>query len=234
MAKVSFVLDGEKNALNIWNAVNSKETYGFDFKKTISQSLINLCENKDFSDVKEKIIADLSELHSSKITRKLIENINASWATIEGEFLKRLEKLTGRKIFEGNVVAYMTSINKCPYDPQEKTFFFNCFSNIYQIMQTSAHEIFHMQFHQYFFKDIEKYLGRKMTHDIKEAITILLDIEFLDLLIVKDRGYNAHSELRNFIKKEWEKCKDFELLLEKTKRYIEELKGGDFDNGKVN
>jgi hypothetical protein len=67
---------------------------------------------------------------------------------------------------------------------------------------------------------VEKKLGNKKTHDLKEALTELLNLEFKDLWIVDDRSYPNHIQLREFIKKEWMKEKDFDKLTEDCIKWI--------------
>ena len=55
---------------------------------------------------------------------------------------------------------------------------------------------------------------------LKEALTVLLNLEFKDLWFIEDEGYKKHKELREFIAQEWKKEKDFEKLLKKCVKYL--------------
>ena len=78
----------------------------------------------------------------------------------------------------------------------------------------------HLYFHRFYWKNIEKEIGKEKTGDLKEALTVLLNLEFKDLWFVEDEGYEEHKELREFITQEWKNNKDFEKLLEKCVEYL--------------
>ncbi|MBU3907366.1 MAG: hypothetical protein KKA64_03895, partial [Nanoarchaeota archaeon] len=97
------------------------------------------------------------------------------------------------------------------------------FNNILSDIATSAHEIMHIQFHNTYWNDVEKEIGEEKTAHLKEALTVLLNVEFSrDFWFVDDRGYPMHQELRKFIEKEWKKEKDFGILLKKCIEYLKE------------
>ena len=58
------------------------------------------------------------------------------------------------------------------------------------------------------------------TEDLKEALTILLNLEFNDLWFIKEIGYESHEKLREFIKNQWMKNKNFDVLLNKCVVYL--------------
>ena len=96
----------------------------------------------------------------------------------------------------------------------------NFFSPIPHSLRTIGHEIMHFQFYKYFFNKIEKEIGKEKTEDLKEALTVLLNLEFRNLWLVEDKGYPKHKKLREFIEKEWKKEPDFKILLEKCVEYL--------------
>ena len=78
----------------------------------------------------------------------------------------------------------------------------------------------HIQFHNTYWPKIEKQIGKEKTADLKEALTILLNLEFKDLWFVRDEGYEIHQELRKFIEKEWKENPDFDILMKKCVEYL--------------
>ena len=74
--------------------------------------------------------------------------------------------------------------------------------------------------HKIYWDKIESQIGKDKTGDLKEALTVLLNLEFKDLWFVEDKGYESHKELRDFILEEWKKEKDFEKLLEKCIKFL--------------
>ncbi|MEM4605663.1 MAG: hypothetical protein QW103_01330 [Candidatus Pacearchaeota archaeon] len=78
-----------------------------------------------------------------------------------------------------------------------------------------GHEIFHFYFHKFYFEELEKKIGKEKTTDFKEALTVLLNLEFNDLFLIEDKGYENHKDLREFIKEKWSKRKSFDFLIYK-------------------
>ena len=78
----------------------------------------------------------------------------------------------------------------------------------------------HLQFHNTYWKEVEEKIGNRKTSDLKEALTVLLNLEFKDLWFVQDMGYDMHKELRDFISKQWKKKKDFNILLDKCIKHL--------------
>jgi len=128
--------------------------------------------------------------------------------------------------FTEEFTARLTTVSSCPYNTGDNSFMINFFSPIPGVLATTGHEIMHLYFHKYFWDDTEKEIGKEKTADLKEALTVLLNLEFKDLWFVEDKGYEPHKELRDFIKSEWKKQKDFDLLLKNAISYIKQLKGG--------
>jgi hypothetical protein len=67
---------------------------------------------------------------------------------------------------------------------------------------------------------VEDEIGKEKTADLKESLTVLLNLEFGNLFLAKDRGYPLHQKLRSFIEEEWKKEKDFDKLIGKCISFI--------------
>ncbi|KPJ55610.1 hypothetical protein AMJ49_06730, partial [Parcubacteria bacterium DG_74_2] len=78
---------------------------------------------------------------------------------------------------------------------------------------TICHEIFHFQFLYYYANFCRKQgLNKKQIEDLKEALTVLLNIEEFDnIILVEDVGYPDHQVLRQKILNIWKKGRDFYL-----------------------
>jgi hypothetical protein len=94
------------------------------------------------------------------------------------------------------------------------------FRDLASALNTCGHELLHIQFHNLYWNQVENQIGEKKTSDLKEALTVLLNLEFKDLWFVEDKGYEIHKELRKFITDEWKKEKDFRILLDKCINYL--------------
>ncbi len=79
----------------------------------------------------------------------------------------------------------------------------------------------HIHLHNtYWWKKVEDEIGYDKTHDLKEAFTELLNLEFRDLWIVKEKGYPNHEILRKYISKQWKNKKDFDKLTDNCINWI--------------
>lgn len=219
MPKVIFKFDKEKDLWNIWKTCNFSSNW-HDFKKSLNSNILKIAEEKEFKTCKKEIKDYFKKVHESKLISIFIEAINKSWNNINNEFFKRLENIMKKPICSKIFVGYITTMGRCPYDFKEKSFMISIFYSIPQVLQTAAHEIMHIQFHNTYWEEIEREIGREKTADLKEALTVLLNLEFKDLWFVEDKGYKPHKKLRNFIIKEWKKEPDFDVLLEKCVDYL--------------
>ncbi len=220
MTKVTFKFDKEKDLYNIWQACNSDSSFGYDFKKNIDKKTISICQGRTFEECKEELTEKFKAIHNSELVPILLNAVNESWKLINNEFFKRLENIMKKSIYTNSFTGYLTFIPKCSYSLKENSFYFNFFSPLSGILQTAAHEIMHLQFHNTYWSKIEKQIGEGKTADLKEALTVLLNLEFKDLWFIQDNGYEIHQELRKFIVEEWKKEKDFENLINKCIAFL--------------
>lgn len=214
MPKVEFIFDKEKDLWNIWATGNSKSKW-YDFKNSISPNILKLCEDKTFEGCKDELEKSMRKVYDSGFIEIFIESMQKSWDKINDEFFERLEKVMKKPFEQKKIIAYITTSGRCPYDYKEPSFMVSMFFSFLSALQTSAHEIMHIQFHNNYWKQVESKIGEEKTGDLKEALSVLLNLEFKDLWFVQDKGYESHQELRGFIEKEWNKEKDFDVLLEK-------------------
>lgn len=218
MPKVIFKFDKEKDLWNHWSKSNRKFLWS---NSRIHPEIKKICEGKKFEECKEELSVHLSKLQKSNIIHLEINSLEKYWREIEQEFFKRMDKLM-KNNFDKDIIAYLTTLGVCPYDPDEPSFMFSLFYSLPHQLQTCGHEIMHLYFHKFYWDKIESQIGKERAGDLKEALSVLLNVEFRDLWFAKDYGYKPHKDLRDFILKEWEKEKDFEKLLEKCVSYLME------------
>jgi len=219
MPKVIFKFDKEKDLWNIWKTCNFNSAW-HDFKKNLNLNILKIAEGKEFETCKKEIENYFKKVHESKLISIFIEAMDKSWNNINDKFFKRLEKIMKKPICSKEFVGYITTIGRCPYDFKEKSFMISISYSIPHGLKTVAHEIMHIQFHNTYWEEIEKEIGKEKTADLKEALTVLLNLEFKDLWFVEDKGYESHQKLRTFIEKQWKKEPDFDVLLDKCVNYL--------------
>jgi len=167
---------------------------------------------------------EISGFYSSKNRSKLEEIKNDSqkyWDKIERKFFLRIKNVFGYFFPYNSIKGVFSTANGFGYNTKDKWFATNINSNKFVVAETAMHELFHFVFHFYFWKECEKYkLNWKQIWGIKEATTVLLNSNFLDLRLKPDNGYPEHKKIRNFMLKEWEKNKDFKKILDKTCKFV--------------
>jgi len=222
MVNVIFKFDKEKDLWNNWFAINFKSNLEKGRKFNNIPQLQEICENKDFEKCKEEIEKFHEKIYSSYLINETLKAFQSAWEKINEEFFKRLKNITGNKFPFENVTAYLTTQNLCPYDFKKGSFIISIWSNIPSMLKTSAHELMHLDFHNNNWEEIEEKIGKEKTEKLKEALTVLLNLEFRDLWFVKDKGKNSEEqqELREFIKKEWLKNKNYKSLLNQCVIYL--------------
>jgi len=221
--EVIFRLNKEKDLRNIWETCNSKTSYGYDFKNNLSKETLKACSGKSFENCKNYLEKKRAYIYSRESTKIAIRATEESWKGIEKKYFKKLEKITNEKMRFKEVQAFPTTISRCPYNPNKDNlyYFFNLFKGIEQQLITSAHELMHIHLHNTpWWKEVEGQLGNNKTHDLKEALTELLNIEFKELFIFSDNSYPNHQKLRKYINKKWKEKKDFTILTNSCIKWI--------------
>jgi hypothetical protein len=222
MPKVTFKFDKEKDLFNIWETciLGNSNSLGHDFTKNLSQEVVLLCIGKSFDGCKKDLSNHFDKIHSSNLILIFLESVNRAWKEINNEFFNRLENIMKKPIYRRSFIGYLTVAGRCPFSVVGSTFYFNFFSSLSNALETAGHEIMHLQFYYNFFSEIEEKIGHTKAIDLMEALTVLLNLEFKDLWFIKDKGYEKHKELREFITREWEKEKDFDVLMKKCVDYL--------------
>lgn len=223
MAHVTFKIDYKKDAHNYWEAANSNFYWGHNFSKAVFPEIRKNIRGKSWNKSKEYLYALLRKNYKrdGKMINLMKNQFSEAWNMIEGEYFKRLEKVMKKPIYTNKFISYITTIKRCPYDEKENSFMVNFWEPTVYVLLTAAHELMHLQFHKYYWNQCRKKLGSsKKTGDLKEALTVLLNKEFLDLIIAKDTGYPAHQKLRKHLSNLWDKTRDFNKVLEGGINYL--------------
>jgi len=215
MGKIEFKFNLEKDARNWWAAANIKSN-NYDWTKILPPFIFKEIKEKSWEDAKPFLISFLGR-QFSKNKEKFdlsINQIREKWGDIEEKYFTTLEKLTSKKLEVEKPTVFMTTLSRCPYDLKENYFMVNIFSSPSRACLTIAHELIHFHFHEHYWGKCEKYLGNEKTADLKEALTVLLNLEFKDLGFTEDKGYPKHQELRKELANFWLREKDFDKLID--------------------
>lgn len=178
--------------------------------------------------VYEQLVAEYGDNPTQEETATFIENYatkngldfeqyaekyQKDWEVIADEYHKRAEAVFGTSL-PNDVRAYLTVNNRCPYSIQDNMFFVSVSSTTQK--ETAMHELWHFYTWYGLGTDQEAKLGKVKYNDLKEALTVLLNVECGDLMIEgkTDKGYPQHTELRQEILNFWEKEKNIHKLWE--------------------
>lgn len=144
---------------------------------------------------------------------KYIEAYQKDWDAVSEEYIKRAEAIFGVPLPE-DIAAYMTINSRCPYSLEENYFFVSLPTYPYIARKTVMHELWHFYTWYAFGIEQEEILGKQKYNDLKEALTVLLNIECKDLLPedITDKGYSQHAELREKIVEIWNNKKNIYKL----------------------
>jgi len=225
MPKVIFKFDKEKDLWNNWATINYESPWE-KMHNNVTPILTDMCKGKKFEECKDKLEKFNDIVYKSPLIKIITVAFQEAWDKINNEYFKRLERIMKSKFPMKEVTAYLTTQYRCPYNEEEGWFMVSIYRSIFYVMATAGHELMHIHFHKTYWPRIEKQLGKEKTADLKEALTVLLNLEFRDLWFVKDEGKDNEEQrkLRQFIEQQWKKKKDFNVLMKKCVSYLKKEK----------
>ncbi|MBU4360694.1 hypothetical protein KKA66_02485 [Patescibacteria group bacterium] len=143
-----------------------------------------------------------------------IKEFQISWNKVNDEFFKRVKNIFKINLPCEKINAYLTVNDRCGYSIIDNLFFVSVGTN--QPKRIVMHELFHFYTWYALGKELkDRNIGKQKYYDIKESLTIILNLEFGDLMECEDKGYIEHQELRKKIKEYWLKYKDIKKVVEK-------------------
>lgn len=160
--------------------------------------------------------------------RKLIEKqTQEMWDLVNDEFFHKMDYIHKNK-FPLKVVHGILSTTPTVYgyDFNRKNPWFACsIDSPIKAIHTAMHEIMHVYFLEYFADEYKNKfkLDEEQIYIIKESLTVILNLEFNDIRIYKDNDKVGHEMIREKIKKDWLKYKDFKKVLEGVCLYIKTI-----------
>ena len=208
--KLNFTYDRHKD---IWcllekgpKSINSPFPTGV-YKKLIEK----VGENPDKEKTSNFIDNYLKENNYN--VEKYIKKYQEEQKAISEEFEQIAEKVFGLKL-NRNIKVYLTVNNRCPYNIEENFFFVTISKN--SSVLTAMHELWHFYTWDKFGAN-QKEIGNEKYNDMKEALTVLLNIECASLLPkgVIDSGYPQHQELRDKIVLLWKENSNIDWVWQK-------------------
>lgn len=206
--KIEFAYNREKD---IWCLLNKGKSSNNSSKPTkVYQELISKYGESPTTENTSKFIDQYLVENNIDIDER-ITSFQRDWEKISLEYKKRAEAIFKISLPE-DVVAYLTVNNRCPYNIEDNYFFVSV-SNPSPVASTIMHELFHF-YTWYGLHEELKDVSKEKYNDIKESLTVLLNLEFADLLDgAVDYGYPQHQEMRSKIRDMWLADKDLKKVV---------------------
>jgi hypothetical protein len=208
--KLNFKYDLDKDIENFVKASKSKnnkkpspmmaeyiEEYRGDYDEDSLKSFI-LSRTKDI-DIEEKL-----------------NEIKDNWSQIEDDYISISEKLFNVLLPLQEITVYLTINQRCTYNLKDK-YFFDSLSRSDVSNHILMHELFHFYTWDAFGREMIKNGYDPLKYnDIKESLTVLLNIEYKDLMKnMVDKGYSQHKAMREEILKLWSHRHTIKEVLER-------------------
>lgn len=217
MVKLEFIHDKEKDIKNIWETANFDHPWEHSLPKS---SALYQWKNRPYFECREEIKKDVKGYHDSPVLSIFLKSIEDSWKPINDIYFERLEKVTGSEIYTGKFKAYLTVAGRCPYSLKDNSFMISSRRPIFQNLRTCGHELLHLQMEKTHLPYIRERLNFRESEYINESLTSLLNLEFKDLWLVHDFGYDEHRDLRKIICEKWKKNPKIKPLIDDCIGYV--------------
>ncbi len=197
-----------------WQKAIMTQSYNVDWKKYIPSDVSIECvkNNECFINYLQNKYYNSGEI--DLYVEKLKNKVNAL------EIQSDLEFLMNRKFADNTRInIFITTFNRLPYDIEGNFFYLYYYSindGLKKLTVNIYHELMHFLFHwNYWQKCQSAGLKENQIHEIKEALTVLLNPILEKRNLPLDKGYKIHTDLREKIMKFWQQKNDFEFVLEK-------------------
>lgn len=143
----------------------------------------------------------------------ILREIEQRWRAVEQEFFRRADAIFGHSLPQTELTIFLTVHDRCSYNYQRGYFFIH--TNLDAVTKTIMHELLHWYYFAFFGESVVKRFGQHRSNDIKEALTVLLNEEFSDLMPgVTDPGYPQHRKLRETIVQTYRETHDIASTIE--------------------
>ncbi|MDP2586931.1 MAG: hypothetical protein Q8P32_04135 [Candidatus Komeilibacteria bacterium] len=212
--ELQFTYDADKEFHNFYNSFKSVNHFAWSKRQKDFFSVFPKLTKESARQFSQHYIAD------NKINvPRVLQTIKNQWSMVGKEFFKRADGIYKTSLPQKSINVYLTVHDRCSYSFKRSEFFIHF--NLEATNKTIMHELWHWYFYFTVGKEIETRSGIKIYNDIKEALTVLLNVEFNDLLGgAEDKGYPQHGDLREFIVGAYEETNNIYKTINRTLQYL--------------
>lgn len=213
---ISIEYSKDRDIENILKATQSKNST----KRTTTQKLYVEKYGEEFNANTVGKFLDWYFIEHDIDIGKEIERIRNDWGKIKDVAIQRLNQIFGIDL-KGDLTAYLTTDSRCTYSTDNGYFFVSYTSISNPPNLIILHELLHFYTNQKYYDALKQDgLSDEQYNNIKESMTVLLNVVFKDLLSnATDKGYPQHQVMRDWMRDEYAKNPDLDALIEKAKRY---------------
>jgi len=186
--------------------------------------------SKKIDDWSQDMIKGLTEIWGNKISKApddvapftikyLVTYLDGYMKEYGQKIIDRFDVLMGKLLGQNNVSYY---VNTTPVSLHNSSEFFVSIGECHSFISYPTvviHEICHIYFY-YFIRsqnflsfnkvsDISELLTESQENELKEIITVILNLEFSDLINQDDQGYPDHQVIRRELQALWLEKPDF-------------------------
>ncbi len=206
--KVNFVYNRDRD---VWCVLNKGKNSNNSQKSTKQYDQLVAAFGENPTEEEVSVFIDRYVAESDLDVTSQVDKFQADWEKVSEEFHKRAQSLFGTVLPEV-VTAYVTINSRCPYSIKGNYFYVSMSSS--RVRAIVMHELWHFYTWYGLGPEEEVKLGKQKYNNLKESLTVLLNVECGDLFPEggNDVGYPQHQELRRAILEYWEKEKNLSNL----------------------
>lgn len=221
MTNIAFRLNMQLDAQN-WYYCARDSFCGVDWVDTIPSEILVVIKNGVEHEVMEALMTMLEWNYAKTKLESHIVDLNKWRNDHWWNVFSKMETIVGKSIPVKDIICNITTVLRCPYDPNEWSFMYCPFDEDDKMLkkpetsiQAITHELLHLMLH-YYFEDYIKscWLTDDEFHTLKEAQTVILNEEYRNMFTSPDRWYEIHQELRCKLAEFRKQNKDFSQFVD--------------------
>ena len=144
------------DAWNWWDCVNNRRSYGIDWVKRCPKELVPMIMGKTQKEARLALCPFLEQKYKQINIENTRTTFQAGFDEKRHAIFEAMEKLTGKPIFQDNIICYLTTFQSYPYDTKIGALYLNATGKFDNQVEIFLHELLHLQAHYYWEKNSEK------------------------------------------------------------------------------
>ena len=218
--RVIFFYNQEKDIKNIQIGFNTVRR-GRQPDRELAQIIQQYGNAPSEEDIKAYLISRWK--NKENVPNLIVKQLQEYWDTIEEKYFNHLaDRMQLTSFHEIKQLGGFLSVRYgSGYNAEQQWFAVSAYNGTMRNTLTAMHEIMHIFFHKQWWNFCKNQgLSNNNIWDVKESMTVLLNLWFKNQVIDTDWGYDEHAELRRFIINWFLETRNFQKTLEKACVYM--------------